>query len=111
MTAKEMYSGLKNLGYPVAYRTFEEGEVPKAPFIVWYVDGTDNFAADGIVYEKICSVYIELYTDKKDFEAEERIEKWLTDNGIYYDYDETYIESEKYIETLYMCQVGGLNEE
>lgn len=109
MTAKEIYAGLKGLGYPVAYRQFQEGNVPTAPYIVWYVDSSDNFAADGIVYEKTYNVYIELYADKKDFEAESKIEQWLTDNEIYYDYDELFIESEKYIETLYMCQIGGLN--
>ena len=108
MTAKEIYAGLKSLGYPIAYRQFKEGDVPATPFMVWYVDGTDNFAADGIVYEKISNIYIELYADKKDFDAETKIEKWLTDNGIYYDYDEFFVETEKYIETLYMCQIGGL---
>ena len=107
MTAQEIFAGLKSLGYPVAYRQFAEGDVPEAPFIVWYVDGTDNFSADGIVYQGINNVYIELYAEKKDWEAEGKIENWLTDNEIFYDYDEYFIESEKYIETLYMCQIAG----
>ena len=110
MTAQEFYSGLKSLGLSVAYRQFSEGNVPDPPFLVWYYDGTDNFSADGIAYQKICNAYVELYAEKKELEIEEKIEEWLTDNGIFYDYDEFFIESEKYIETLYMCQITGGNQ-
>ena len=105
MTPEEIFTGLKGLGYPVAYRKFGEGEVPNAPYIVWYFNGTEDFPADGIAYQSIHDFNIELYAEKKDFEAEKKIEQWLTEQGIFFDYEEFYIESENYIETLYMSQI------
>ena len=82
MTLKEICKGLEGLGYPVAYRAFAEGEVPDPPYIVYYEQGTDNFSADGIPYDIITDLDIELYTKKKDPEAEQKIIDWLTENGI-----------------------------
>ena len=46
-------------------------------------------------------VHIELYTDRKDLTAEQRVEAVLDRHGIFYNRSETWIESEQLYEVLY----------
>ena len=101
MILKDLVSGLKKMGFPVAYSHFAEGHVPKCPYIVLQGMGSDNFSAAGIVYHEIEDINIELYCDKKDQITEKKIADFLTANKIYYEKQETYIESEKMIQTVF----------
>lgn len=101
MTEKELHDGLKSLGYPVAYSHFAEGEAPELPYITYLQTGTDNSAADGVVWLEVPEYDIELYSDTKNLEAEKAIADFLTANGIYYDKQETYIESEKMLQVVF----------
>ena len=97
----EVIAILTELGLPFAYHHVAEGESPDPPFICYLTPGSDNFAADGQVYLKVDVVHVELYTDRKDPNAEARLEKVLDRNGIFYDKSEVWIESEKLYEVLY----------
>lgn len=101
MILKDLVSGLKKMGFPVAYSHYAEGDVPKSPYIVIRGMGSNNFSADGIVYHEIEDTNIELYCDEKDQEAEKKISDFLTENKIYYEKTETYIESEKMIQSVF----------
>ena len=90
---------------PFAYDHFAEGEAPEPPFICFMLPGSDNFAADGRVFFKATMVHIELYTDRKDPELEQRIEAVLDGRGIYYDKTEVWIESERLYEVLYSFEM------
>lgn len=105
MTAQEINKGLKSLGYPVAYSHFAEGNVPAPPYITYYFPGTDNFSADGVVYMPIDELDIELYSIEKDLEAEKKIADWLTQNGLFYEKLEYYIESEKMIQVIFETEI------
>ena len=96
---------LEELGLPFAYDHFAEGESPETPFICYLSPGSDNFAADGKVYYKINEFHIELYTDYKDSELEERLEDILDGASIFYEKSETWIESEKLYEVLYTFEM------
>ena len=85
MILKDLVSGLKKMGFPVAYSHYAEGDVPKSPYIVIQGMGSNNFSADGIVYHEIEDTNIELYCDKKDQETEKKISDFLTENKIYYE--------------------------
>ncbi len=98
---KHIKTMLKTLGIPTAYDHFEEGEGPDPPFICYRSPESSNFAADGKVYLKIEEIDVELYTDEKDPEIEERLETLLTENGYVYQKTEAWIESEKLYEVLY----------
>jgi len=104
MTVAEI---LKDTGLPYAYDHFAEGESPKPPFAVYYHPESTNFGADNIVWSRADTVYLELYTDKKDIETENIIEKALMQNGIYWDKSETWIDSEKLYEVLYSFGTEG----
>ena len=100
---------LEELGRPFAYDHFAEGESPETPFICYLSPGSDNFAADGKVYYKINEIHIELYTDSKDPELEERLEDSLDAASIFYEKSETWIESEKLYEVLYTFEMEANN--
>jgi len=105
MTKEQVVSMIRSMGIPFAYDHFAEGESPDPPFLVHLYPGSDNFAADGIVYYKRDKLHIELYTDKKDDDLEDRIESIINRNGLYYNKSETWIPSEKLYEVLYQTEV------
>mgnify|MGYP001277192028 CR=1 FL=1 len=96
---------LRGTGIPFAYDHFAEGESPDPPFICYLLPRSDNFSADGMVYDKISEVDIELYTDFKDLETEQKLEGALDAQGIFYEKTEVWIESEKLYEVLYTFEM------
>ena len=96
---------MKATGIPFAYDHFAEGESPKPPFICYLLPASDNFAADGAVYFKANEVHIELYTDFKDLPVEQKVEAVLDERGIFYEKSETWIESEKLYEVLFIFEM------
>lgn len=73
--------------------------------MVWLFPGTDNFSADGVVYQEIDELNIELYSEEKDLEAEKKIADWLTENSLFFEKQEYYIESEKMIQVIFETEV------
>ena len=90
---------------PFAYDHFAEGEGPDPPFLCFLLPGSNNSYADGRVYFKITEVHIELYTDAKDPDLEQRVEAVLDERGIFYDKTEVWIESEQLYEVLYSFEM------
>ena len=50
-------------------------------------------------------LHIELYTDYKDVDLEEKVEAVLIGHGLFYDKSEVWISSEKLYEVLYQMEV------
>ena len=96
---------LEEVGIPFAYDHFAEGESPDPPFLIFQIPGSDNFHADDKVYEKLSTLVLELYTDKKDPAWEERVEEVLTRYEIIWTRSETWIDSEKLYEVRYEMTV------
>ena len=105
MTEVEVCRMIKSVGFPTAYHHFEEGQEPEKPYLVYLYPGTNNFSADGIVYQGVNYLDLELYTDKKDLEAEKRVEAVLKEHGFFYEKTEAYLETEKMFEVLYETEV------
>lgn len=96
MTRKEIAQMIAGIGLPYAYDHFEESESPgNPPFICYTYSGSAHFIADGVVYQKIDDLEIELYTDEKDFDLEEAVEDALDSKELVYSRDESHIDSEK----------------
>lgn len=96
---------LQETGMPVAYDHFTVGDVPLPPYVVYRYPGSDNFKADGRVYLKVDELDVELYTDRKDTEAEGKVEAALDGMGLFYNKTETFISSEKLYMVLYETEV------
>ena len=91
---------IAEMGLPFAYDHFAEGESPEPPFLCYLLPGSDNFAADGKVYHKGANVHVEVYTDEKNPELEQRVEDVLDAHEVFYNKSETWISSERLYEGL-----------
>lgn len=105
MTYQEIASMIDEIGYPNAYRAFDDDSGQQPPFIVFYYPGDDDFSADDCNYQTIRPLIIEFYTDHKDFAGEKKIEDALKAHSISYSRDETYIQSERMHEVLYQTDI------
>lgn len=105
MTYEQVKTMMDEIGLPNAYYQFEDGSDVNPPFICFYYPNSDNFAADNRVYARIDALTIELYTDNKDFDLEKQVEDVLDAHEIYYDKDETFIESEAMHVVIYEMEV------
>ena len=106
MTYDEIVEMLEETNLPLAYDHFAEGESPDPPFLVFLFPSSDNFSADGQVYQKIDVLHVELYTDRKQPDVEARAETVLDRHGIFYDKTETWIPEERLYEVLYSTEVA-----
>lgn len=105
MTYQEICKMIKETGLPFAYHHFAEGESPEPPFLIFLSSGENNFSADNYMYFSFKKLNIELYTDRKAPETEEKVEKILKKYQIFYNKSEIWIESEKLYEILYEMEV------
>jgi hypothetical protein len=104
MNLVQLKNILEATGFPVAYSHFVETEnepMPKPPFIVYLATYSSNFMADNKVHIPIENVQIELYTNKKDLEAEAQVEIVLDASEIPYSTTEIFIESEQVYQKIY----------
>ena len=102
---EELVRIVSGMGIPFAYDHFAEGESPDPPFLCYLLPGSNNFSADGRVYYKIGRVNLELYTDRKDPEVEQKLEDALDAASIFYNKTEVWIDSEKLYEVLYQFEM------
>ena len=104
MLASEIRERLEKSGLPLAYRFFPEDEPPPGfPYLVWYIDNETPFPADGENYYTVKHITVELYTGKKDVDAEAALEKALS--FAVWEKTEEYIDSEKCYQITYYLEV------
>ena len=104
MKIEDLKTILEETGFPVAYSHFVESEnhfLPTPPFICYLITFSSNFLADNKTYKSIENVQIELYTDRKDLDAETKVENVLNANEIPFATTETYIDSEQLFQKIY----------
>lgn len=104
MTYQDIATMIELFGYPYAYYQFPDNTEQAPPFVCFFY-GYDDVYADNSNYVGKVVLYIELYTDNKDFVAEHIIETALTDNGLTYGKNATYIDSERMWQTVYTMEV------
>lgn len=105
MTYDKIWSIISEVGLPCTYHHWEPGQVPPLPYLIFWYDERLDFVADDSQYQKIVSVSLELYSDRKNFQAEESVELVLERNGIVYSKTEDYISSEKLFMETYDFEV------
>lgn len=107
MTHKQIYDLLLTLGtqakpVPVAYNTFISNKGINPPFIVYRETGVDTFKADSKTYYRPRNFEIELVTEVKDVDLQDKLEKLLNDNNIPFDTtDEVWDEEERIYHNFY----------
>lgn len=70
----------EGLNIPVAYHYFKDP--PDLPYLIFFQAGSNNFNADNRVFVRDCDYTIELYSQEKDFELEEKLENLLDEYEI-----------------------------
>ena len=95
---------LDEIGIPYAYHQFREGTGVEPPFICFFYAANDDVFADNVNYQGIVNLYIELYTNEKDFSAEKKIESALKSHGLSYAKEETYVDTEMLYMQVYSME-------
>ena len=104
MNLQELHLILEATGFPVAYSHFIESEnepLPSPPFIAYLVTYSSNLYADNQVYKQVQNAQIELYTKRKDLEAEAIVEQLLNENELPFYTTEIFISSEQIYQKIY----------
>ena len=105
MTYEEINEMMQEIGLPFSYHHFAEGESPNPPFLLFLSPGENTFGADNLTDHSFKPLNIELYTDEKSPETEERVEDIFKQHHIFYNKSEIWIESERLYEVLYETEV------
>lgn len=87
MECSDIYEMLLSLDIPIAYDHFAEEDVSNLspPFGVYREKRADNFNADNKTYFEAKNFEIEIVTEKKDIELEQKIKNLLNNNNIPYE--------------------------
>lgn len=107
MTLKEFGDMLATSGMPVAYLAFPADNCPSMPFITFQEVGSNNFGADGKVYQKVRTMQVDLFTSGKDETAEDALENAL--NDYFWNKYQTVEDSESCQRYTYTIEVFGGN--
>lgn len=103
MTLEDVKKLLDSTGLPVTYYAWPEEKAPEPPYICYLVAYSNNFSADGTVYAPVNHLQIELYTEQKELQTEEKVENALS--SLFWQKTETYIESEQCYQIMYEIEV------
>ena len=105
MTPQQINTMIESVGIPYAYHQFADDTGQQPPFICFFYGNSNDLAADNTNYTRIERLYIELYTDEKDFALEKTIETLLNTNDLVFRKEQTYIDSERMHETIYTTDI------
>lgn len=103
MSLPEIKAMLETSGFPVTYRAWPVKKAPPLPYICYLVSYSNNFGADNCVYYPVNHIQVELYTELKDPNAEDKVETALS--SLFWEKTEEYIDSEKCYQILYEIEV------
>ena len=110
MTQAQLYTALKSLGMPVAYREFidtPENPAPPLPFITYQFANDGDLKADNQNYLAISNFQVELYTAVKDPTREKLVQDKLKEMRLPYSKLEEWIDTEKMLQVIYQIQLIG----
>ena len=96
---------VSEMGLPYAYYSFPEKMAPALPYVLFYYPRMTPETAGDTHHAQIYSLYIELYTQNKDFSVESTVENVLLNAGMVFTKEETYLNDEHMFETRYLMEV------
>lgn len=91
--------------FPTAYWSFPEKKAPPMPYLIYFEEASDNFAADNKVYHHRKQIAVELMTAVKDPSAESAVEAVFDANDIFWNKTETHLDDENAYEVIYTLEV------
>lgn len=103
MTLEALRIQLETSGMRVAYEHFDENDVPTMPFVCYAETGSNNFAADGVVYEPVKVVEVQLFSKIKDLTAEAKLEASMS--NLFWTKESEWNEDELCYRVIYTIQI------
>ena len=106
MTLQDIADIVSTWKLPFAYFEFED-EVPEPPYVVYFLDESDDFFADNQNYSLNRRLYIELYcsSKKEAMSTEAMIEASLIEKEMPFSKGNDYISGERLYVTVYTMEV------
>jgi hypothetical protein len=104
MTFEELEAILQKTGLPVTFHHWAL-KPPRAPYLVYLDEYTNNFPADNKVYSPVTHYLVELYEYQRDRAVEEKVEQALDEGELYWDRDSNFIESIGMYQVTYEIEV------
>lgn len=102
MAPEELKQLLEQTGIPVTYNHWEQPPAP--PYLVYLYSGSADLMADDCNYAGLDDWQVELYTPEKDPASEAKVETALKDARIPYQKTETYLDTERLYQILYLIR-------
>lgn len=101
MTPAQVRTMIEAVGVPVAYYQFADNTAQSCPFICYFFGDSNDLVADNTNYARIEQLYIELYTDTKDFALEATLEGILNNAELVFSKESVFLDDEHMHETIY----------
>lgn len=105
MTPQEVNTMVESVGIPSAYYQFADDTGQQPPFICFFYGDSNDFLADNTNYKRVERLFVELYTDEKDFALESKVEKTMNDHDIVFVKSQDYIDTERMHVTVYESDI------
>lgn len=106
MTPSNIKLMVESVGIPSAYYQFAGKTDQQPPFICYFFGNGQDFIADNSNYVRADTLYIELYTDSKDFGLEKQVETVLNSHELVFEKTEVFLDSEHMHETIYTTAIA-----
>ncbi len=104
MTLENIKAMLLELKLPLAYNHFSRKTEPS--YIVYYVQDSEHLFADNKVIAEVSTIFIELYTKKKDINLERQLKNILNNNELPYELvGESFIEEDNVYQIIYQIKL------
>ena len=103
MNYEQLLDILNPTGIPFACHHWEK--VPPPPYGVYFNARANNFAADGVTYFIVPHYIVELYIPQRDPVMEGKVERALTNAGIYWDKGAAWVEDLRLFQVYYEFEV------
>ena len=103
MTLLEVAQMVASIGLPYRYSHFSE--TPQPPYLVFYYPAENDPHADNSNYINKRQLFIELFTNTKDMEAEASVEDVLRQHGLSWYKQTDFLNDEKLFQTVYETEV------
>lgn len=88
MTREEVFALLKSTGLKATYRQWAPAKPPPLPYVVFFSIDSSDLIADNSNYHEVTRWCVELYSEKKDDDAEGSIKQLLKTSEIPYSRNE-----------------------
>jgi hypothetical protein len=103
MTQNELKIELEKSGFPTVYNNFTKAKNP--PYVIFISPSKTNVSSDSKIHGKFKNYNIELYTKKKDLDAEKKLEDIIGPIDPDYETLEVFIETEKLYQVTYSITI------